>query len=702
MRRLLLSVAVLATLLLNELKGACPSYQKFAGTSVAKCAANNQGVKVPITCDVAITKYAIFGWLKIATDDSIFSGANTDVLFSLINQGDNFKRMQLQFKIGTGLQLLTYDSLGGALYTTTIFNPNTDNLMRDFRTRWFPLIMWVSDSSSPPRTLNIRLGDLSQGAPTNFYDTPASVVMYTAIPTPPVTLTQNDLAINMAAFYFGGNPLLTATTLPNIPANTNFGGCSIFKNVVFLPNYNPTAPGPLAISADVIIDHLFENANTYPIRIKNYFFRIKAVPLLDLIIDCDIPSSVQTQMSSSNNLYIVNGIQLGYGDYYECVNNNMVSVGDVVLSFRLAFSQLPTTDVNIVTMSAKSLASLVPLLPTTATNTLLPVWFNFIKLGCFLTSAGKIKIYSMGMDHTLPTTFAVNQGYAVTLVAKKYDDDFYAGVLASKTLFMVYINGVLTETFVMLGNMRAFYDVSGSGAERNNFFYIGDFMTNSINRYNYVFLTPNPLNNFGPSNSEKTFTAPFMNLQDIVVYENATVSREPNLLPPNCLLGVPSLSQCLVCLNTYVLTSKYQCTLKSALPSYAVISNFYDLQIECGDGLFFNTGLNICQYCTSDCQQCTGIGSTSCQIYQYCPTCSVQTCSSNCATCTNSGLCLTCMSGFALNTISATSANCVTCNVPNCQICSSASVNTCLQCVTGRFINSGTGSCDPCSAVGLI
>jgi hypothetical protein len=104
MARLFQFLAVLATLLLERLKGACPSYQKFTGSSVTKCLLANPGVRVPITCDVPITKYTMFAWVKVSLDDSIFStgGALPDVYFSIVSEGDSMKRLELRFKMGTG------------------------------------------------------------------------------------------------------------------------------------------------------------------------------------------------------------------------------------------------------------------------------------------------------------------------------------------------------------------------------------------------------------------------------------------------------------------------------------------------------------------------------------------------------------------------------------------------------------------------
>jgi hypothetical protein len=574
----------------------------------------------------------------------------------------------------------------------------TEADMDNFRMRWFPLLFWVSEQGVG-RTLSVRIGDISLGTAVNFYERPVNIALLgTAIAD--TVLTQSDLAASKAVLYIGGNPAITATTLPNIAANTNYGGCGQVRHLVFLPNYNPTPASPTANPEDVIIDHLFERTYVLPTRIKSYHMRMKSAANLDLLTDCDVPSDISNSIINSDTSFLKKGIQLGYGDYYECVNTKMISLGDVVLSFRLTFSQLPTTEVNLVSMTAKSLTSLVPTITTTAQSTLLPVWFNFIKLGVFLTPAGTLKIINMGLDKTLTDVLAVNTEYTISIVAKAINDDFYAGVLEKQTFLMVYIDGILKYSFQMMGNQIAFQDVSNSNAERNNYFYIGDFMSNSIDRYNYAFVTPNPLNSFGPSNTEKTFTTPFMYLHDVLVYENATLTREPLLLPTDCLLGVPGTSQCLICNPTYVLTSTFTCVLKSSLPSFAVYSQSGNMQIECGSGLFFSTVLGQCLYCTIDCEQCTGVGSTDCQLYKYCPTCTI--CSSGCNKCISSTLCTACRDGYSLKTLTATTANCVACTMVNCKSCPSATPALCDECLAGYYINTGTSQCTPCDAVGLI
>jgi hypothetical protein len=576
------------------------------------------------------------------------------------------------------LQMIVGDS--GNPTTPTTLSPawsteNTEDKYVMKRNQWYHLFMWVTGSSTS-KTLNFRIGQLADTATATFYETGTTFTILESNPAG-ITVNQDDF-LTTTKLYIGGYPVIGA-----FPVNPGWGGCGQMQNIVFMPQYTP-----LDVSdANILYNHMFEFSTNTPAKLHNYHFRIKNLLALDLINECDVPSLVQLNMQATDNTYSKKGIQFGYGDYYECVSSRMVPTEDLVVNFKFFFSQTPTDEFSIFSMLYKSSKNFIS---GSVPNGKLPVNYKLVKLGFFLDTDGKIKVYHMGLPKKLSTVFAVNTGYTVSISVKKYPDTFYTGPLGNRRLFIVYVDGVKTETFTLMGDFGVFYDVN-QATLRNHYFYMGDYTTRSINRYNYAFLTPNPLNAFGPNSTERSFKTPILYLQDLIIYENATLTIEQTLLPTNCKIGVPGSGECIKCAANYALTSKFTCSLKSSLPTYTVFADNYDLTIECGDGLFFNTFLNFCQNCPTGCAICDSI--TSCSI-------KTTGCPSNCAQCDPSNVCTKCSTGYALNTGTNT---CVQCQVSSgtnpCYSCDISDPLTCLQCYSSFFLNNGTLGCDPCSAV---
>lgn len=543
------------------------------------------------------------------------------------------------------------------------------------RNQWYHLVFWVYGSSASKQMM-FRIGELNQGSANPFYYSTTSLDIHQSSSTS-ITVTQNDLTTS-TKLYIGGFPAVGVFS-----ANTNFGGCGQLKNVVFMPHYQPSDTS----DANILYNHMFEIDKATPQKIHAYNFRIKNVPALNLIKECDVPSLVQLNMQSTDNAYSQKGIQFGYGDYYECVNNNMVPTGDVVFTLKFYFSEVPSEEINLFSMIYQQHKNFFS---TGLENGKLPVHFKLIKLGLFLCPDSKLKLYHMGLPQKLSYQYNTNTGYTVAIVAKLIPDTFYSGPLEGNRLFIVYVDGVRSESFTLKGNFGVFND-SVNNTLRNHYFYMGDYTSRSINRHNYAFVTPNPLNNFGPPSSERLFTSPIIFMQDLLIYENATLTAETGLLPSNCLLGVPGTEECIKCASGYSLTPKYACTLKSSLASYIVHSNNYDLTIECGDGLFFNTALNFCQNCPSGCAFCNSI--TDCVI-------KTTGCISNCAQCYQNGTCLSCNSGYALNSGTNACTQCIISSGTNpCYSCDASAPLVCHRCFDGFFLNNGTNGCDSCSAV---
>ena len=544
-------------------------------------------------------------------------------------------------------------------------------------------MLWVTGSAgTTDKKLNYVLGEFTDTAGSQFYQSTTEVTKVSGALDLPIT--QNDLSsAGTTRLYVGGYPAIGAA-----PNNPNYGGCGFFSNITFMPNY---APAATTDDLQLILNHMVDRSLNLGSNIFKYFFRIKNVDALDLVKQCDVPSVIQLKMKDTNNDYIQKGIQFGYGDFYECVNKNMMPTGDLVVSFRFYATQLPNADFNLLSLVYKTPSNFHT---GTITNGKLPVWFHIIKLGFFLCADGKIKVYHLGLPYKLTQTFAINTGYTVTVVSKRYDDTFYTGALGINRLFLVYINGVYTQTFTLKGDFGVFLDaVAASGSQRNHYFYIGDFSSNSIDRYNYAFVTPNPLNSFVTTNTERGFSDTFVNMQDILIYENTTVTTEPNAVSANCKLGVSGSTDCLVCKSDYALDSKFACSLKSSLPSYVVFSNNQDLMIDCGEGLFYNNELQICQICPDNCLSCSS--QTSCQI-------NTQGCTvANCAQCSaNKVTCLKCSPGYAYNSGTNVCTQCQLSSSPNpCYSCDISDVFTCLRCYDTFYYNTGSAICDSCDAV---
>ena len=541
-------------------------------------------------------------------------------------------------------------------------------------------MMWTSGGSASKK-LSFRIAYLDKTAGSIFYQ--AGVQVNVVSSASDLDVPQGDIgAAATKGIYIGGYPAVSAQL-----ANSDYGGCGIIRDVSFMPNYTPTQTASASL---LILNHMFERGTKASNNIFKYFFRIKNVNALNLVQECNVPDLIQLKMKDTNNGFIKKGIQFGYGDYYECVNSNMVQTGDLVVSFKFYVSQLPSTEINLISLVYKSPSNFYS---NAVPNGKLPVWFNLIKLGAFLGNDGKIRVFHMGLSFKLSHTYAVDTGYTVTLVIKKVLDGFGTGALEIDRLFIVFVNEVKSEEFIMQGDFSAMNDVSDLlDIKQNHHFYLGDFTSHSIDRYNYAFVTPNPLNSFGPSNSERTFSSTFLNMQDIVIFEHATATTEAGLLGMNCKIGIAGQGFCLLCASGYALDSNFNCQLMTALPTYIVFSNNYDLMIECGVGLFFNTVLQICQNCPSDCAVCNSI--TDCVMKKLgCTT-------ANCIRCDKSNVCHQCDSGYVLDT---TANQCLKCQISSgtnpCYSCLKTNLFDCLTCFEGYYFNTGTSSCEACETV---
>jgi hypothetical protein len=546
------------------------------------------------------------------------------------------------------------------------------------RDYWQFILVW-SSLSGTVRTWNYRIGEYTDAPTANFFETATTMT---------ITSQESGLVIGSdplptdTQLRFGGFPLVGA-----IPANTEYGGCGEIRHVTLMLNYLPND----ITDPNILMNHMFEFSNNLPSKIANYIFRIKNFDVLDVVAECDIPSSLVLSFKATNNEFMQKGLPLGYGDYLDCVNSKLTPTGDLVLSFKFYFTEAPSADFNLVSMLYKHIKNF----QQSATNEIngrLPVYFHFVKFGVFLTPARQLKIIHMGLARVVTGVLTIDTGYTVSVVLKKHEDPFLTGPLLNRRFITVYVNGVKIESFTMLADLGVFKDSSNSAKEKNNYFYVGDFLINSLNRYNYIFLNANPLNSFGTySTTERGFSTPIIFLHDLTVFEDASLTKEVNLLTPNCLLGLPGTLECLVCQTNYALTITNTCTLKTSLPSFSIYLTKFDALVECGTGLFYNDFLGICQICTTDCAVCTS--ATNCLVKKQ--GCGV----TNCATCTPALVCLTCNAGYALNT--GTNA-CLACLILNCNSCPVGTLTTCTACNSGFFFNTGSNLCDPCDPVAFL
>jgi hypothetical protein len=99
MKKIAQALFILAALVVDVLEGACPKIQKFVGTSATSCKSANAGVAQTLTCDTAITNFAISTWFKLPTDDSLFGDVgNSDVFFAIMDPAETYKRYVLRYK----------------------------------------------------------------------------------------------------------------------------------------------------------------------------------------------------------------------------------------------------------------------------------------------------------------------------------------------------------------------------------------------------------------------------------------------------------------------------------------------------------------------------------------------------------------------------------------------------------------------------
>lgn len=111
--------------------------------------------------------------------------------------------------------------------------------------------------------------------------------------------------------------------------------------------------------------------------------------------------------------------------------------------------------------------------------------------------------------------------------------------------------------------------------------------------------------------------------------------------------------------------------------------------------LYTNLKTTVCTACNSTCLTCSTLdhnNCTSCPVGSYLNTTEnkcYKGCPLNCEQCSNSTVCVTCLSGYTTNT----QGQCVPC-LSNCRMCSSNSPALCLNCGEGFYLSGST--CKPC------
>lgn len=104
---MLISISLLTlTTILVLIQGAvpqCPSPQKFTSSSSKSCSTNSRGEDKTINCSTitSIEKYTVAAWVKYPSDPGSYTGAE-DVIFSVYDPAEGFRRLTLEYKFATG------------------------------------------------------------------------------------------------------------------------------------------------------------------------------------------------------------------------------------------------------------------------------------------------------------------------------------------------------------------------------------------------------------------------------------------------------------------------------------------------------------------------------------------------------------------------------------------------------------------------
>lgn len=432
-------------------------------------------------------------------------------------------------------------------------------------------------------------------------------------------------------------------------------------------------------------NYMFESSTGNPERLFNYGLRIKNLGSLDFVNQCEVPSAMQLKISDSNNEYVQKGIHLAEGDFYECVNSDMGIKNDFVLNFKFFFSKIPDKDYSLISYLVQNNQNSQI---GTSTNGRLPVNFKALRLAILLTKDAKLKLMILGLPYLLTPVFEINKGYTVSLNFRRVEDWHRMGPQTYNRFLTVYVDGVIgTDSWTIKSDFGAVSDLTNSA--RLHYLYLGDYVYQGLNYYNFIFQYPNTINSqiVGGDSTDRSYTESeaFVFLQDVAGFRNTMLTSSADLMPSNCKLGVQNLDTCLICIDDYVLDSVFKCQKRSDLSALTIFTLNHDSFHECGIGLFFQTDLKICQNCPSGCAVCDSLS-----------ICTIKTsgCPANCARCDTANVCLSCSAGYSLH---PTTKVCLQCLKSNCDVCPYNNLNTCSLCKSGMFFDANTVSCVNCN-----
>lgn len=660
----------LTILIKQALNSSCPTYQKFNQTS-QECLINSPGTGYEIQCDsiASVKKFTIVSWVRYPTDPGYYSTSGEDTIFAISSVSESNPRLVLKYKFVTGLRASLGAKSGG---TDSVVNKdfavdNQASIIR-FRSRWQLVVLSV-DYNIGTEEFRYKVGFVEPGTTSGFVTSAELKRRDSGVDT---VQHSDPLPSDLKLYFYG------------YPSNPSFGGCSSLSNVWLFLNYIPSEMSSSDESKEIALlrELMFEFSAPKPNLAMSYTARVKKTSLLNFIKECNVPSQVESSFSSTDNTYARNGIQLGLGTFFECVNPNLYITEDISLSFFINFSKKPNSNfplINWVLRSAQNPA------PSGATNSALPLFFNLVKLGVSLNQEGKLILNILGQKTEFSPTLEINKGYHISINLLKEENESLAGPHFYNRFITLFINGDYVQSFTFIYNPGVARDATL--AAKNHHFFIGDFKNRATKFFSHIFTYPNPFyKNLNIEAEERSFSNLFISVNDIIIAESAQSSSSSWTIPSNCKLGPAGLNLCLFCKEGYVLDMKQQCKLKSSLPSITTFLNQHEAIIECGEGQFYNEGLGMCQTCPPGCNICSSL--TTCS--EYSSGCSV----TNCARCSsNRATCYACSNGFVLGG----SNNCLTCTKSNCDKCPVSDLNTCTSCASGYFFQQASNSCRPCS-----
>lgn len=300
--------------------------------------------------------------------------------------------------------------------------------------------------------------------------------------------------------------------------------------------------------------------------------------------------------TNPNNAYFQRGIQVGLGDFIECVgwdkrwdensqgysnsfrigrkegqvqsqnHREFGMLGDFIMHFKFTLrtnfvSSLVADKLDYYDVAGFWVSSREGTVNTGEQNKGGITDRLLQRLGVRVTRTLGIELVIMGREYPLAgLTLTQGTGYALTLGFLEIEDGQGTGPLRFRRLVHIYLNEVLQTSLSFITDMDFAPLFDTKNAAFSHHFFIGDLISRGFNRFNFVGQFPHPMAGKAQVNTdERIFASPIIEIHDLLAYQNTTVTKIPQLLQPNCLLGVAGFRDCLLCNNLYVLDTDYRC-----------------------------------------------------------------------------------------------------------------------------------------------